>query len=91
MSTLFVTLPFISPFLVPASTQVDDRNPLFQTVSERAYVDPGYQCFVVHGRQASRAGERRRTRRCTEWRPRYAAWQFGSLRGAAIGELRRSL
>jgi hypothetical protein len=25
--------------------------------------------------------------RCTEWRPRHAAWQFGSCGGAAIGEL----
>ena len=25
--------------------------------------------------------------RVTEWRPRHAAWQFGSHRGAAIGEL----
>ena len=31
-----------------------------------------------------------RTRRCIEWRPRIAAWQFGSRRGAAIGELNRS-
>src|SRR2546430_2361439 len=27
--------------------------------------------------------------RCTEWRPRHAAWQFGSHGGAAIGELNR--
>src|SRR5438045_1019974 len=25
--------------------------------------------------------------RCTEWRPRHAAWQFGSRGRAAIGEL----
>src|SRR5437879_12310014 len=25
--------------------------------------------------------------RCTEWRPRHAAWQFGCHEGAAIGEL----
>ena len=31
--------------------------------------------------------EERRTRRCTEWRPRDAGWQFGSHGGAAIGEL----
>ncbi len=30
-----------------------------------------------------------RTRRCTEWRPRDAGWQFGSHVGAAIGELNR--
>ena len=30
-----------------------------------------------------------RTRRCTEWRPRDAVWQFESHRGAAIGELMR--
>jgi len=29
------------------------------------------------------------TRRRTEWRPRDASWQFGSHRGAAIGELNR--
>jgi hypothetical protein len=28
-----------------------------------------------------------RTQRCTEWRPRHAAWQIESHRGAAIGEL----
>jgi len=27
--------------------------------------------------------------RSTEWRPRHAAWQFGSHGGAAIGELNR--
>ena len=31
-----------------------------------------------------------RTRRCTEWPPRDAGRQFGSHRGAAIGELNRS-
>ena len=33
--------------------------------------------------------EYRPTRRSTEWRPRDAGWQFGSHRGAAIGELNR--
>ena len=32
---------------------------------------------------------RRPNQRSTEWRPRGAAWQFGSHRGAAIGELNR--
>ena len=36
----------------------------------------------LHGRDG-------RTKRCTEWRPRHAAWQFGSRAGAAIGELSR--
>ncbi len=31
--------------------------------------------------------EQQRTRRCTEWRPCVAAWQFGGRSGAAIGEL----
>ena len=30
-----------------------------------------------------------RTKRCTEWRPRHAAWQFVRHGGAAIGELNR--
>jgi len=25
--------------------------------------------------------------RCTEWRPQYAPWEFGSHGGAAIGDL----
>jgi len=29
------------------------------------------------------------TKRCTEWRPRHAAWQFRRHGGAAIGELNR--
>jgi hypothetical protein len=36
---------------------------------------------------ASLQHPKHRTKRCTEWRPRDAACQFGSHRGAAIGEL----
>jgi len=47
----------------------------------RSFVSCGHRSFSAF------STANRRTRRCTDWRPRHAVRQFGYHGGAAIGEL----
>ncbi len=82
----FLVLALVIVALVPPSSPLIGAIPLMLSYV-LDYIDEQRQKRVAHPAAALVAGA---THAEPEWRPREAIWQFGSHRGAAIGELNRS-